>query len=385
MASPRYFFSFFPQFTPDPLNDAAWGPGFTDWDLIRAMPDAAGASFRPAGAMYDTADPDYLKMLNEELKSLGDQPVGLMVYHYFFDGRHVLDGFERNLIAAAETPPFFLCWANETWSKRWIGKAGEIIIEQRHIADPAIIADHVARLLQLFAKPAYLHIDGRPVLMVYNPLASATLSASIELYRQAFAAAGVHPLIGTCLPHDVDPATVAAFDFLCEFQPRFFYTLATNSAVVRLAARAKTLAPALIERIGGLRDRYRAKASGRRYRYHDYLARLADGTIERRLRAICGEKPLMRATFLSWDNRPRYQDRNTMVVHDGVEGVDLAPIAAIRSDASFPILVNSWNEWSEGAALEPASEPHRLRRAFLDWILGSVKASGSGDVRSDRS
>jgi hypothetical protein len=370
MASPRYFFSFFPQFTPDPLNDAAWGPGFTDWDLIRAMPDGSVASFRPAGAMYDTADPGYLATLAAGLKSLGDAPAGLMVYHYFFDGRHVLDGFERNLIAAVDTPPFFLCWANETWSKRWIGKAGDIIIEQRHIADPAIIAGHVARLLQLFAKPAYLHIDSRPVLMIYNPLASPTLSASIDLYRQAFASAGVDPLIGTCLPHDVDRASVIAFDFLCEFQPRFFFTLAANSALVRLTARAKTLAPRLVERIGELRDRYRAITGGRRYSYRDYLAGLADTRIEQRLRSICGDKPLMRSTFLSWDNQPRYRDRNTAVVHDGVGAEDLVLISAIRSDAGFPILVNSWNEWSEGAALEPAAEPHRLRKAFLRATVG---------------
>ena len=31
------YLTFFPQFCPDPLNDAAWRPGFTDWDLIRQL------------------------------------------------------------------------------------------------------------------------------------------------------------------------------------------------------------------------------------------------------------------------------------------------------------------------------------------------------------
>lgn len=369
MPFPAAFFTYFPQFTPDELNDRAWYPGFTDWDLIRKMPDAVAPRFRPADGMYDTADPAYLKRLTEQTRSLRGTQVGLMVYHYHFDGVAVLRGFENNLLAAEETPPFFICWANETWSKRWVGKAGEIIIRQQHLLDANSIAAHARHLAALFSRKEYLRIDGRPVWMIYNPLAAPTLGKSIELYRRSFQELGFEPLIGCCIAHVVDPAFIEPFDFIAEFQPRFYFGSLTNDPLIRFASKLKAYYPSLVELIGGLRDRMRPKSTDDGYSYKDYLRQTLNRKMDDKLRSVASDRPVMRGAFYSWDNSPRYGNRRSVVHHNGVTADDLKALSGLSSDPGYPLLINSWNEWSEGAALEPAELPDSLRDAFLDQIL----------------
>ena len=375
MTSSDPYFAFFPQFTPDPINDAAWRPGFTDWDLIDAMPADDRARFLPATARYDTADPAYLPRLAADLDAVA-AGAGIMVYHYFFDGRHVLETFERNLRDAEDTPPFFLCWANETWSKRWVGRPQDILIHQRHVMDAEIMTRHVDYLASFFRHPRYRRIDGRPLFILYNPLIGV-LGDYVARYRELFAARGLDPMIGACVSHELDTARVAFFDFVCEFQPRFFFNLARGEHAARLGSRLKTVAPGLFERLSGLRDRLKAKSDARVFAYADYLDALANGAIERRLRAVAGGLPLMRSAFFGWDNTPRYRERSTTMGYAGLGAADLAPLGALRSDGELPLLLNSWNEWSEGAALEaPLVEPP-LRRAFLAQFRGDQAPSGS--------
>jgi len=369
MSSARPFFSFFPQFTTDPLNDAAWSPGFTDWDLVRALPDTQRRAFTPARGMYDPTAPDYLSALERELGALSPD-AGLAVYHYFFDGRHVLQGFEQQLLAQRSRLPFFICWANETWSKRWVGRPNDIIVAQRHELDRTVIERHATYLARLFELEGYQRHAGRPLLLIYNPQASPTLPRAIALYREAFAALGHRPFFGACLSYPQPAEHITPYDFACEFEPRFFFNSGTQAGAARLAARLKLAFPGLFEWLGAQRDSLRRRAGQREFPYARYLDLLVRGALEPALRQSAGDRPLMRSTFFSWNNTPRYRDRSTIVSHAGVTPAAISDaVGSMRSDAGLPLFVNSWNEWSEGAALEPGVETGTaLRTAFLQAL-----------------
>lgn len=369
MTSTHFFFSYFPQYHSDPINDLAWGDGFTDWDLIRALPESQRVAFTPSRGYYDPSAPDYLSTLCTQLDALPLPHVGLMVYHYNFDGISALSGFEKQLLAQPDkAPPFFLCWANETWSKRWVGQPGEVLIEQQHMADSDLVQAHARYLTQFFELPHYHRVRGRPLFMVYDAQASATLSRVLTMYREAFAALGHDPLIGACIGYPQSAAQLRPYDFGCEFQPRFFFNSRSSSILAKSAAQLKTRFPKLFEWIGGQRDRLRRLEGRRSFFYADYLAAIENGNIERALRATVGTLPLMRSTFLGWDNSPRYRDRSTRVDHDGVGSELLAALRTLRSDDGLPLLINSWNEWSEGAALEPGLVEHPLRADFFQAL-----------------
>ena len=372
--SSAHFFSYFPQFHADPINDAAWGKGFTDWDLIRALPPEQRDSFTPQRGYYDPSHPDYLRSLQEDLRALPLTNAGLMVYHYHFDGVSAIAGFEKQLLAQPDVAvPFFLCWANETWTKRWVGLPGEVLIEQTHKEDAALVEKHAAYLAQFFDLPHYHRVNGRPLFMIYNAQASATLPRVLDMYRAAFAALGHEPLIGACIAYPQPASQLRCYDFGCEFQPRFFFNLDSTSAVSRLAVPLKMHFPKLFEWLGAKRNSIKSSGGRRHFAFATYLAALADGRLEAALRACTGAMPLMRATFLSWDNVPRYRANSTEVGHENVSAAALAPLATIKSDAGLPVLINSWNEWSEGAAIEAGVRNHPLRDAFLGQLKGGTR------------
>ena len=370
MTAAHHFFSYFPQFHPDPINDWAWGEGFTDWDLIRALPESQRDAFTPSRGYYDPSTPEYLSTLCEHLEALPLPNAGLMVYHYHFDGISALSGFEKQLLEQPDRgPPFFLCWANETWTKRWVGKPGEVLVEQRHQAKIELIHEHARYLARFFELPHYHRVGGRPLFMIYNAQASVTLPRVLEMYREAFSALGHKPLIGACIAYPHPSEQLKPYDFGCEFEPRFFFNSKSSSVLAQLAARFKMNFPKLFEWLGSQRDRARHRVGSRRFAYSDYLAAVEDGTIEKALRKSTGSLPLMRSTFFSWDNLPRYGARSTSVAYNSVNADLFSVLRSLRSDQGLPLLINSWNEWSEGAALEPGLQSHPLRNEFLRALL----------------
>src|ERR1700676_1040048 len=142
------YLTFFPQFCKEHVNDKAWYSGFTDWDLIKELPTKMRRRFTPALGFYDLSVP---QVISRQFDAIGQSPwPGMALYHYFFDGQFVLESVERHILeAGSRGPSFFILWANETWTKRWIGKPTGIIKKKRHSSDPAIVRAHVDRLSRL--------------------------------------------------------------------------------------------------------------------------------------------------------------------------------------------------------------------------------------------
>ncbi|WP_426688362.1 glycoside hydrolase family 99-like domain-containing protein [Rhodanobacter ginsengiterrae] len=346
---------YLPQFHPIPENDAWWGEGFTEWhNVTRALPQFEGHA-QPClpGELgfYDLRQPDTMRRQMTLAREYG---IGAFCsYFYWFAGKTLLEQPLQQWLADPTLElPLCLCWANENWSRRWDGRAEDILIGQQHSAadDLAFIA-HVARYL---ADPRYLRIDGKPLLLVYRPGLLPDAKATAERWRAWCRNNGIGEIqLGYVQSFDrADPRTIG-FDAAIEFPPN-------NTTLEPITARQQLLNPAYHGDVHDWRE----------------LARQAIAQADPAYPRYPGVNP-------GWDNEPRRSGRGRVLAHASPRGYrDWLRHAVTVAQRRFPqqplVFVNAWNEWAEGAVLEPDS---RLGHAWLEATRAALQPAPSPDPR----
>ncbi len=293
---------------------------------------------------YDLRTTDALTKQAELAQRYGIE--GFCVYYYNFGSRRVLSA-PLDVVRANPQIPFnyCLCWANENWTKHWDGGTRSVLLEQSY--DDATLSSIIADAAQHAADPRYLRVDGKPMFLVYRPLLLPDAPAFAAACRAAFAAAGfagvhlVYVESMEAVDEGVRPADLG-FDACVEFPPH------------GRAIAAETTADIVKEGWHG-------------YRY-DY---------PQTVRAFCRRDtvPYVRypAVFPSWDNTPRQPMKGTSF--DGASPEAFRVYVEEKLDEARRFLmggermlfINAWNEWAEGAHLEPdTGYGHRWLEALRD-------------------
>jgi glycosyltransferase involved in cell wall biosynthesis len=327
---------YLPQFHPIPENDEWWGKGFTEWTNVRpASPQFAG-HYQPHVphadiGYYDLRDRDAQLKQIELAKAYGIG--GFCFYYYWFGGKRLLETPIENYLADPELDhPFCLCWANENWSRRWDGLESEILIGQSHSAedDVACIAD-IARFIR---DPRYIRINGKPLLLVYRPKLLPSARETAARWRKWCRDNGIGEIYLAYTQSFVktDPAEFG-FDAAIEFPPN-------NSSP-----------PDLTNRVTVFDDGYDGKV-------YDW-----DVFIEKSENYTDPGYTLFRSVCPGWDNTARRGRSGTAFVNNSPAKYQLwlenAVNETVRAHPEFDerlIFVNAWNEWAEGAHLEPDQE-----------------------------
>ncbi len=341
---------YLPQFHPTPENDLWWGKGFTEWtNVAKAQPSYVG-HYQPHLptdlGFYDLRSADALRAQADLAARYGIE--GFCVYYYNFGARRVLSQPIEVVRANPDIPfKWCICWANENWTRHWDGGEKAILLEQSYDAATlnAIIADAVDQA----ADDRYIRVDGKPLFLVYRPLLLPDPAAFARACRQAFDAAGfpgVHLAYVESMEavnKSLRPADIG-FDAAIEFPPHGIAVPAEDSVDITKDGWA-----------------------GYRYTYAETVAAF----VTRDTVAY----PRYPAIFPSWDNTPRQPQRGTSF--DGVSPEAFRAYAEAKIDEirSFHmgderlLFVNAWNEWAEGAHLEPdAGYGHRWLEALRDAL-----------------
>jgi lipopolysaccharide biosynthesis protein len=321
---------YLPQYHPIPENDAWWGRGFTEWiNVGRGTPQFIGhAQPRLPGELgyYDLRVPDVARRQDELAENYGIH--AFCYYYYWFSGKRLLDRPVEDLLAdPARKRPFCLVWANENWTRTWDGLDGQVLMSQRYSDE-----DHVAfakDLLRLFGDPRYLRVDGRPVLLVYKPLIIPRLDAAAATWRKTWSEAGIEVyLVAVQTTADVEPASIG-FDAAAEFAPHTYKKefARRDVALVNPAFQGKI---------------------------YDYGAMVQDS-----LSRPAPASTLFRCATPGWDNTARRGSRATIFLDSSarafqgwLKGLVDDARRRLPADRRF-VFINAWNEWAEGAYLEP--------------------------------
>ncbi len=338
---------YLPAFHPFAENDAAWGEGFTEWaNVIGAQPRFPGHAMPllPADlGFYDARLPDVRRRQGELARQYG---VDAFCYHfYWFSGRRVMPAVLDDVLYSGQPAlPFCLCWANETWSRRWDGSDHDVTIRQEH--DPATDETLFADLLPFFSDPRYLCVDGAPVLVVYRMGILREPERVFAAWRAAAVAHGFPGLfIAAARTFGLTQAGPA--DATLEFPPHGM----DNTDMAGLVAP-------------GVRT-YTQAGDGFTGRILDYRSVVVNAVADGE-----GDPARLPGVMPRWDNTPRRGGTSHLFHGSTPAAFGLWASLSLARAAALPpgrrmMFVNSWNEWGEGAMLEP---DRTFGRAYLEAL-----------------
>lgn len=324
---------YLPQFHSFPENDKWWGDGFTEWtNVSRGTPRFEG-HYQPRIPRdlghYNLLSPTVLKQQVELARGAGI--FGFCFYYYNFNGKRLLDAPIELFLQQHELElPFCLMWANENWTRRWDGAESEVLIRQDYReADMDALIDDFSRH---FSDPRYIRVSGRPLLIVYRPDIIPDVKYTLGEWRTRFATRhNENPLILMAQGFgNIDP-TKMGFDGAIEFPPHKVAQDATPTNSSRRYFDFGSSAPVLS--------------------YDDIVrASLTEST---------PPFPIIKTVFPSWDNDARRQGHGMIVADSSPKKYEhwlRSVIDFANSNRFFGerfAFVNAWNEWAEGAYLEP--------------------------------
>ena len=348
------FSIYFPAYYATDTNDRAWGKGFTDWALVaHANLHDRWSRRAPRRGFYDGSSRDVHEAQMDEMQSYGLG--GMAVYHYWFYTRQELPHFEGSLLGGAGRPtlPWFLVWASEGWSRRWLG-------DPRSIADLATrptaadIGAHCRHLIRCFEQPSYFRWRGKPLFVWYHLGHFEEPEKVIDDYRECLRRMGTEVAVGHFIKNPFDARYSRLVDASYLFEPRLYFGSkragrgSTAKAAFERIRRA--VGEAAAQRLLLLLDRFQQK--GQTFSAQDHLLYLES---EERARLFDLPGAIQDVISPGWNNTPRYDTRYTALEDTPtVAFAERVRQAAARSDAP-PALINAWNEWSEGAAIEPCA------------------------------
>ncbi len=324
---------YLPQYHPIPENDAWWGRGFTEWTNVgKATPQFAGhlQPRHPADfGYYDLRAPGVQRAQADLARRSG---VDVFCFHYYwFGGRRVLEKPLDGFVADSEIKmPFALCWANENWTRRWDGLEQDVLLAQQHSPedDLAVFAD----MTRYMKSERYFRMGGKALLIVYRPDTLPEPQNTLLRWRAAARTSGLGELFILCTDaFGFSDYERYGFDGILEFPP---HAVSTGE----ITHRVERLNPAY---------------SGHVYDYEAVVAAKEEGlSFAQDARRFPGVMP-------AWDNEPRKPGGGN-VFQGATPGLffrwmgaalDFSRRAAPRG--SRLVAINAWNEWAEGAYLEP--------------------------------
>ncbi|HKV44989.1 MAG TPA: glycoside hydrolase family 99-like domain-containing protein [bacterium] len=360
---------YLPQFHPIPENDEWWGKGFTDWtNVVKARPLFPGhyQPHLPADlGFYDLRLSESRQAQADLAKEYGIY--GFCYYHYWFHGRRILNRpFDEVLASGKPDFPFCLCWANENWTRVWDGGNNQVIMPQLHSLEDDVT--HIRALLPAFRDRRYVRIGGKPLLLTYRTELLPNPKRTAQVWRDEVGRAGIGDLYLARVESfqaDINPSDIG-FDAAVEFAPDWRCLGIPKFHRKRYVLLAKM----------GLTPRVYTEHHVFDYQTH----------IQRMLEKVQVRYKRFHGAAASWDNTSR-RKRKAYIFHGSTPEsfgnwlriiVDRT-VKRFKGDEQL-IFVNAWNEWAEGAHLEPDQRWGRAyleatRRVLHHQIPGSISSS----------
>lgn len=344
---PRLIAFYLPQYHPLLANEKRFGKGFTEWtNVTSAAPRFVGHQQPVLPRDMGFYDLRLDENLAEQAKMAKHHGVYAFCFYYFwFSGKRVLERPIDSFVAHKEWDfNYMICWANENWTKNWDGRDKDVFLAQSYAPeDPLKFIKDVEHIL---TDKRYVREDGKPVLMVYRALDLKEPKRYAQVWREYMREKhGLELHLVSAMSFDAEDPATFGFDKAVDFAPQttfFKNDCFEDKKYPYIDINDKRLDNAF----GGSVADYRAMArNDKLYDFFDF--------------------PTYKSVIPAWDNDPRQNRRgkgfvcqNTspdLYAHWLDKVIKLE--TATRPDPI--VFLNAWNEWGEGALLEPTQHQGR--------------------------
>ena len=320
---------YLPQFHSIKENDKWWGKGFTEWTNVKDskplykghhQPRIPGDSLNYLG-YYELINLEVIQKQINLAKSHG--VYGFGIYYYWFSGRRLLESpLDLFLINKNLDFKFLLIWANENWTRRWNGLNKKILIKQEYNDNDPI--NFIIDIKKYLIDKRYIKINEKPIIGLYEPKNIPNLKKIISQWREESIKLGIGEIfILVTLNNNTyeEFKKIGLFNGVYEFSPR---------------------------------DSFNCKI-----KYSKNL--LYTATLYKNINFInaTDDFPLFRGSMLEFDNSPRIKNSPNIFENYSPEQfylINKKIIEWTREHYNINnrfIFINAWNEWGEGAYLEP--------------------------------
>ena len=329
---------YLPQFHPIPENDRWWGSGFTEWANVAAAKPVYLGHDQPKLpgdlGFYDLRVADTVSRQASLAERAGIE--GFMYYHYWFAGKQLLERPIQDRLTGDVRLPFCLMWANENWTRRWDGRESDILMGQSYGEVPA--TRFIEDVLPILLDPRYMRVEGRAVLAIYRPAQIPDLPAVIASWRETARRGGVGELFLMMVDvvkefHgiDDDPSAIG-LDGSLGFPP--------HNALWDWIPK---------EQVGAVPS-FKGNLLSYGALVEDAIRKLRDGLPNHDFPGV----------MVAFDNTARRQTNPDIWVGSNPYTfrrwlAAAATAVGQRDPDERAVFVNAWNEWSEGAVLEPSA------------------------------
>ncbi len=341
---------YLPQFHEIKENNEWWGQGFTEWTNVKRGRPFYPGHYQPRvpyqNNYYDLSNLEVLEAHTRLAQKAGIYGFGF--YHYYFSGRKLLETpIEQYRDNSKETFPYCLIWANQSWARTWYrADAGMKILLKQEYGSKNEWIKHYNYLNTFFIDPRYIKIDNKPVYIIYLPQDIEARNEMFDVWNRMAIANGFSGIyliaMNTGLGYDKANNLYNAY---MNFEP--LRAMRADTSVKSVLQMWKEKQTDKIKKTQTIKNFLYTQNA---YVYNDLCKNIEKGY------RVPSKTKTMFGAFAGWDNTSRKDEAGVIVRNSTPKrfGLHIKRMLELsEKNGNEFLFLNAWNEWSEGAYIEP--------------------------------
>ncbi len=347
---------YLPQFHCIPENDSWWGKGYTDWVALKNSTPQYEGHIQPKKPLddyfYDLSNPQTIEWQIELANSYGIYGFG--IYHYWFNSNlHLLDKPSEILLENKSlNTNYFFIWDNNSWMRTWTNVNADKPGAEREILAPLEYGTeddwkiHYEYLKRHFEDSRYIRIDNKPLFGLFNLRTDISTINKMCEYMNSL-------------------AIKDGFDGIAFISSENYKGTRLEYSYRYEPFCACTIRDYIKNKLMVINTKHRKKLSI--YDYDSMWKKIIRNTNVRR-----NDKSFYGA-FVNYDDTPR-RGKTAKIVKNGSPDkfekyMEQLLRISIKQKKEY-IFITAWNEWGEGACLEPDAVD---KYSYLEALRNAIK------------